>query len=196
MKSDHIIFLLTLMNRDVKFTGLMITLFLAVFVLSGCKKENRQQDQALTQDSNNIESKYQEQLDQQAQEIASMKEAEEQRNKEEEEAKKEECEQKLKTAEKYLADSQSMLAKEQEVLRIAESGKCDDCYKQCVRSYGCADDQDPDWMNCDNDKKICKEKDASNLKNRRSDVAQDLDSVKRHMASLQSIKDECSQYLQ
>jgi hypothetical protein len=164
-----------------------LAVFLAVFILSGCSiKSEENNNQPVV--SSNVQNK----IDEQQAQIDELQKFKDEQQQKEEQAKREDCETRLKTEQKYLANSQRYLSEEQKALRIAEAGKCQDCYKQCMKSYGCEDENN---YNCDADKKICRDKDASNLKNRRSDVAQDLAAVNEYTANIQAIRDECGGYL-
>lgn len=117
-----------------------------------------------------------------------QQQADEQASEQDKQSKKADCEARLKKAQDNLASSQRYLGEDQAVLKEAEAGKCQDCYKSCIKSYGDGDISEKT-------KDQCKKNDADNLKNRKSDVAGDIESVKRGETTLQNIKNECSQYL-
>lgn len=178
-------------STKLKISILVPAIILSAFLFSGCDKKTEEVIQ-----NNNTASEVQNKIDEQQAQIDELQKFKDEQQQKEYQAKKDDCELRLKTAQGYLASSQKWLTEEQEALRIAEAGDCQDCYKQCMKNYGCdGEKEDDETSNCDANKKKCKEKDASNLKNRQSDVAQDTASVKKHTASIQAIKDECAQYL-
>jgi len=104
--------------------------------------------------------------------------------------KKADCEARLKRQQDVLASSQRQLGEDQKTLKKAESGDCVDCYKSCLKSYGCSE------SSCgSNEKNTCKKNNDENIQYRKKDVASATESVKKHEAELQIAKDECNQYL-
>ena len=116
--------------------------------------------------------------------------ANEQMSEKDRQDKKADCESRLKKAQDNLASSQRSLDGDQKALKIAESGTCVDCYKTCMKSV-----EDDGSDSFEKSKKQCKKNDEDNLKFRKSDVADDLENVKKLEAQLQIVKDECGQYV-
>lgn len=103
--------------------------------------------------------------------------------------KQDDCAARLKKAQDNLASAQRYLGEDQKVLKVAEAGTCEDCYKPCMKSYG--DITDSEMLKKTKDQ--CKENDEENLKNRKADVSGDLENVKKSEVELQKIKNECGQ---
>lgn len=119
-----------------------------------------------------------------------QQQANEQLSEQERQSKKEDCEAKLKKAQDNLASTQRRLGEDQSVLKLAEADKCSDCYTQCLKNYSCSK------STCEDDvKKQCKKNHEENIGFRKQDVAGDLNGIKKLEADLQSVKNECSQYI-
>lgn len=122
----------------------------------------------------------------------------EQVNQEDEQSKKEDCEARLKKAQDNLASTQQYLTEYQGVLKLAEDDKCKDCYSSCLKSYDCTKSGCKDNSNdedFDKIKKQCKKNHEENIMFRKQDVAGQLEGIKKYEAQSQSIKNECSEYI-
>ena len=118
-----------------------------------------------------------------------QQQANDQLNEADKQRKQEDCVARLKKAQDTLANAQRILGEDQKVLKVAEAGTCEDCYKPCMKSYG--DVTDSEMLEKIKDQ--CKENDKENLKNRKADVNGDLENVKKFEGELQKVKSECGQ---
>lgn len=185
-------------NKSTKLAILIPVVFLAVFVLYvGYRKieKNRMQAETVLAEMQGKLDNQKDLIDTQQSKMDELqgfkeeqKQANEQASEQDKQNKKADCEARLKKAQDSLASSQRYLGEDQAVLKEAEAGKCQDCYKPCIKSYG-----DDDISEKTKDQ--CKKNDADNLKNRKSDVAGDVESVKKGETTLQNIENECKQYL-
>lgn len=181
-------------RQIIKSSFLIVTVFLAVFVLAGCDKKS-EEAKSQTSNSGEIQSKLDEQQAK-IDELQSYKDEQqkvtEQENQQNNQQAKENCQKRLGWAQEELASNQRHLGEDLKVLATAEADKCDDCYTKCMKSHDCGksscDNPDADF---DEIKKDCKKLHESNLKNRQSDVNGDREAIAREEKKLAAIKAEC-----
>ncbi|MGI6104279.1 MAG: hypothetical protein ACOYB5_03065 [Patescibacteria group bacterium] len=171
---------------------LISAVFLAAFVFSGCGIGGREEAQ------NKINS-LEEQNRQQQEELEKLKSAENARTENEQQAKKTDCEQRLKNAQDSLADSQRKFGEYQVVYDYVKNDACPKektklcetiCYSDCLKDNGCTKSSCSGKI-----KDECRKRHEKNLDIIGQELRNQTESVKRGEIKLQSIKDECAQYL-
>lgn len=127
-----------------------------------------------------------------------LNESEETRSEKEEEQKRLQCETKLKNAQDSLADLQRNLDSDQKSLALIASEKdYKECKNQAEDKYNeDKKDNDPNAKKrYEESMKNCKDDQDGNLATRKSDIQGDKEKIEKQEASLQSLKNECNQYL-
>lgn len=176
----------------------ILTVFLAVLILSGCDKKS-EEVQNQTANSSEIQGKLEEQQAK-IDELQGYKDEQqrlvEEKNQQDEQGKKEDCQKRLKWTQEELASNQRQLGEDLKILAVAEADKCEDCYTKCMKSHNCSKSScESSEIDFNKMKKECKNLHESNLNNRQSDVNDDKKSIAREEKKLSDVKAECEGYL-
>jgi len=177
-------------NRRVKIViSVLLAVVLAVFIFY----IGRKKVESVKKQSSNLSNDMQSKLDEQQKQIDELQKYKDSQQQQEEQSRKTDCEARLQKQQDSLAAVQRRLGSDQEFLKEAEAGICNsyDCYKNCLKSYGCTSESSCNKSSVNN----CKRNHADWISTEKSAVAEDTSDVNWEQSKLDSIKNECAQYL-